>query len=729
MVSSLSAAALLLAALAAGAAEPALEVEPPAAARVFELCELGVALGGELRDFRGLPDTQVHDACDADRDGVWARLTAEFARAGGEEKVTVPGFAMRQAPDGPWLWRVRWAPRREGRWTVRVSFEGRAAPGAKPVRAERRLEAPIEVRAPETPDGPLVAPGRGDNSAYLRRLRADGSSEALWLFGACRAWVVPLQDPNNDWSPHEWLDRETELLAPMREGGFNLLNQWMAPWEFLLVHRDRAEHWPGAAGKPARHPVRADRAWSAYQCLDQGRALAFDKLVAQCEGGAGQPTVHLLLSPLPHQCLQVREHPWGSQESGWSAENDAGRQSPERLNGFSAFRKEMSVWEFFEADPARPPDDWRAQLFDHQANFWRYLIARWGYSRAVGVWVLVDELDAVGDVVGVMAEKKGWWGHPQCERWLADVVRLFRGELKRSDGAPYQGDPYAHPLHAATTSFGGQAGRGGNLDWPGGPAGARPDLFGFHWYPSWPRGSTWPEVWNYAVEGLTSYSRAPIGAAPRLVSEFGAPDRSAPKDAPSALYPTLYHHAIWAALLSGQAGTPMDWDDGKQFGELRWRGRKGIFDREHYPIDHVEQLQALRRFLGDLKPDAWRRCGAGDAAVSCLSAGRLQVAALCSAEAPEGVCGWLLAPGADAKLTLKGLKPGTWRLEWFDPWTGRALAEPKPARLEVARDGALELDAGPALARLGAAAEPFPEKSRLARGRDAAFKLTRLAAD
>ncbi len=720
-------------------ASAGLSVDCPATAKQFELCELTVAFpdSGEFPAFKHLPDTQVHDAYDADRDGVSVRLTASFSRDGAKatEAMVVPGFAMRETPDGPWLWRVRWSPPLAGTWRACLRLEGRPKPGLEFVRIEQPLERPIEVAAAGEVEGPLVAPRDGENPAYLRRLRTDGSSEALWLFGACRAWVVDLQDVHNDWAPDEWLDRETELLAPMRAGGFNLLNQWMAPWEFLLVHRDRAEFWPTADGRFRRVPLAADRQWSAFQCLDQGRALAFDRLVRQCEGGPGKPAVRLLLSPLPHQCLQTREHPWGSQESGWSVENDAGRQSPERLNGFSAFRRDMSVWDFFEADPRAPRDDWRSQLFDHQANFWRYLVARWGHSRALGVWVLVDELDAVGDAVGVMSEKKGWWGHPQCDRWLADTVRLFRGGLERSGGGSYDGDPWRHPLHAATTSFGGQAGRGGNIDWPGAPADspeARPDLMGFHWYPSWPRGSDWTGVWDYTVAGVASYSRAGIGARARLVSEFGAADRRTPADEPSRLYPTLYHHAIWAAVFSGQAGTPMDWDDGKQFGELCPRDRPGIFDREHYPIDHVGQMRALRRFLAGLRPDSLRPCAAEDGAVRCVPRGGLRAFALHSAEGRAdggdgSLCGWLFAPGDETHLELRGLPAGTWQLQWFDPWTGEAMEQPGPQTLEADGASALVLDAGPALERLRSTAKPFPEQSRLSRGRDAAFKLSRIA--
>ena len=58
----------------------------------------------------------------------------------------------------------------------------------------------------------------------------------------------------------------------------NLLNQWMAPWEFLLVHHDRAEFWQAEDGSWKRRPLPEDAAWSAYRCCDQGRAAAFDNL-------------------------------------------------------------------------------------------------------------------------------------------------------------------------------------------------------------------------------------------------------------------------------------------------------------------------------------------------------------------------------------------------------------------------------------------------------------------
>ena len=700
----------------AALAAPALVVSVPPQARQFELVELRL----ELPVLNALPATQVHDAFDADRNGVFIRLTAEFTGPG-KQTIIIPGFAMKDEPDAAWQWCIRWSPRAVGEWHVRLQLKGRAATDGETVEIEQELKDAITVAPSPGISGPLVKPGPKDSPHYLRRLKPDGTTEAAWLFGACRAWVVTNSGDEKYWNAHEWLDRETELLAPMRDAGYNLLNQWMAPWEYFLVHHDRAEQWRKDDTSWQRIELPPDAAWSPYQCYDQGRAFDFDQLVKQCEGGPGVPTVHLLLSPMPHQCLQVREHSWGAQESGWSPANDAGRQSFEKLNGFSGL--DPNVWNFFNADPSKPLDDRWSQYFDHQANFFRYIIARWSYSRAIGLWVLIDELDAVGDRLGYLSRKTGWWGHPQCERWLADVTRMFRGELVRSDGYRYPGDPYQHPLHSATTSYGGGAYRGENIDWDGGPVGAQPDMFGWHWYPWWWSGSTWSKVWTKDIDGVALYSDIPIGRHARLVSEFGAVDRYDPDDPASPAFPSLYHFAIWTAVFDGHAGTPMDWDDGKEFGELRWRPREGAFDREHYPIDNTARLKALRKFLADLDPGELLPCRTKEARIQCKPFGGVRVFALHRDRRPDAVFGWLFTTDDEAYFTITGLQPGDYTITWFDPWTGEPVAGVEPQQPHFDKDGLCHVNGTDALAAIRQAAQPFPDASRLDRGHDIAFKL------
>jgi hypothetical protein len=301
------------------------------------------------------------------------------------------------------------------------------------------------------------------------------------------------------------------------------------------------------------------------------------------------------------------------------------------------------------------------------------------------------------------------------------MARMFRGELRRADGLTYQGDPFDHPLHNASTSYGGQFARGANLDWPGGPSGGRPDLLGWHWYPFWPRTADWTEAWTYTLDGVASFSAAPLGAHARLISEFGTPDRTLSTDMPSLIYPTLYHHAIWATVLGGHAGSAMDWDDGKEFGELRWRDQPGPFDRSHYPIDHVAQMQALRRFLGSLRPDDLWPCTDAKARIRCLSVGDVRIFALGTRGRPDAVYGWLFAPGEDSRFRIEGLTPGSYVVTWVDPWTGEAL--PDSQRVVVEARGPIELDARFPLASLHGAARAFVNESRLDQGCDIAFKL------
>jgi hypothetical protein len=339
--------------------------------------------------------------------------------------------------------------------------------------------------------------------------------------------------------------------------------------------------------------------------------------------------------------------------------------------------------------------------------------------------VLVDELDAVGDELGDRGQRKGWWAHPQCDRWLAEIIKLFRGQLVRADGLRYAGDPFGHPIHAATTSSDGRLDIGGNIGWPGGPAGARPDLIGWHWYPDLPSRPT-SKAWLQVLDGVAAFARIPSGRRARLISEFGAPDRQKPTDVPSLHYPTLFHIAIWSSIFSGHAGTAMDWDDGKEFGELRFRDRPGAFARRRYPIDHTAQIRALRAFLRGLRPETLAPCSPGWAALAEATSPGARLFALCERDrggddGARSIHGWLFASQGRARIKVR-LQPGTWAMGWVDPWTGRTLI----TRRLTNRGRTMVLDATPVLARLRGAARSLAPRLRLGQGRDLAFRLVPL---
>jgi hypothetical protein len=695
-----------------------LDMACPEPFRVFAVAQFDVRLAGALAQFTALPDDQVNDAYDADRDGVFLRLRADFASAADPaHPLRIPGFAMRDSPLGPWHLRVRWSPTRPGPWRATLRLDGCARRGATAVHAEQEL-GPFTVEDRADAEGPLVA-----GSPWLRELRSDGSSVPRWLFGACRAWVVGSDPKGAGWEPFESIDRERELFPVLRANGYNLLNQWMAPWEYQLVHRDRAEQWREPGGAWTRHALPEQAAWTPWLSFDQGRAMAFDELVRQCEGGPGRPAIRLLLAPLPHKCVAMRSRNWPAGSSNWSPEDDGSGQSAAKLCGFSAFSPAMSAWEFFAADPRAEHDGARARQFDAQAGFWRYVVARWSASRAIGLWVLMDEIDAVGDQLGIAAEPSGWFAHPECEAWLASTTALLRGGLVRGDGLAYDGDPYRHPLHASTTSIGSEFRSGANLEWDWKDAAPRSagKVVGWHWYPRWQSGSTYDDAWRYAVDGIAAFSsRAQGDGQPRLIGEFGSPDRQSPEDEPTPLYPTLYHMGIWAAIFSGQAGTVMDWDDGKEFGEVRWRDAAGVFDREHYPVDNAGQLKALRAVLDRLDAERLRPC-TERSRLRVLAPPQLRAFALGGTQGTDEVHAWVLAPARAGRVLVAGLGAGRYRLEFDDPWTGAALTA-CGRDLVVAANGLAAIDLGPALAAMRPA-EDFPQRGRLDRGKDAVFHL------
>src|SRR5262249_28683946 len=140
----------------------------------------------------------------------------------------------------------------------------------------------------------------------------------------------------------------------------------------------------------------------------------------------------------------------------------------------------------------------------------------------------------------------------------------------------------------------------------------------------------------------------------------------------------------------------------------------------HYPIDNAAELMALRKFLGDLKPGEL----ASAARVSCDSADpSVQVYALQSKELPDRLHGWLFSTIHNAPFTIKGLRPGTYSLTWFDPWTGEAIPNLPPLEIVAKENENVSVDSLAALTVLRAGLKPFPAQSREAKGHDAAFKL------
>lgn len=179
-----------------------------------------------------------------------------------------------------------------------------------------------------------------------------------------------------------------------------------------------------------------------------------------------------------------------------------------------------------------------------QENLYRYIIARWGYSTAVGMWQTVSEINGTN-------------AYDQTDPWHEKVNAYF-----------VEHDPYRHPTTAS---------RSGDVDW---------------------------EVGHLAMDApqvhLYDFDNDAIGAArvladwtslmfnrvekPNWVGEFGVTGNS--------YYPELFHHSIWAALATGAAMTPAEWNSGGSWMRMS--------------PEMLADMARLGTFVADLPLAQWR---------------------------------------------------------------------------------------------------------------------------
>ena len=180
-------------------------------------------------------------------------------------------------------------------------------------------------------------------------------------------------------------------------------------------------------------------------------------------------------------------------------------------NGFS----KLGGMEFFFADP---------EAWQWQANLYRYMIARWGYSPAIGMWQTVSEINLTN-------------AYGRLDPWHAEVNGFFAAN-----------DPYRHPT---TASYSGEGA------WPDGWKVM--DVPQVHLYDFSFGGREWDAV--HSAQVLADWTRRmwTAEAKPNWVGEFGVSGNAA--------YPELFHHAIWAALAAGAGSMPAEWNGGT-WGEM-----------------------------------------------------------------------------------------------------------------------------------------------------------------
>jgi hypothetical protein len=329
-----------------------------------------------------------------------------------------------------------------------------------------------------------VTDSRGTSSPFEGSLTATASDLHGWLQAA--NWVNP------DYSGHYLVYQDgtpfygvghCDAWTILADGfsadkGIALFDQMKANGENYVVW------WPVYSNSPIG---------SSYDSYSPSSTSMIDLVVKDAQ----KKGIFLAFTIWDHPELRGEGHPWG--DGRWAG------------NGFSQLG---DISSFFTSD----------EMWAWQENFYRYIIARWGYSPAIGLWQTVSEINGTN-------------AYDQTNPWHEKVNAYFVAN-----------DPYRHPTTASMS---------GDVDWPEGHAAM--DAPQVHVY-NFSNGSLTVDAVKAGqiIAGWTETMWG-HGNKPNWVGEFGV--------AGNEYYPELFHNSIWAALGAGAAMTPAEWNGGS-WGEM-----------------------------------------------------------------------------------------------------------------------------------------------------------------
>ncbi len=278
------------------------------------------------------------------------------------------------------------------------------------------------------------------------------------------------------------------------------------------------------------------------------------------------------------------------------------------------------------------------EAWTFQEKLYRYIIARWAYSRVLGIWFVIDEVNgtdswASGDTIG-------------AAKWAQKVHDYFKAN-----------DPYNH-LTTGTRSGGIQE------FWYEGykifDLAAR-EIYEGQGYPILEDGKIDPgdmhplklSYMNYVTEirKLWKGYQKPV-----IMGETGWDHTFYEPSMPG--YLALYHNALWAGLSTGMAMTPFWWA------------------YSDYLNDNVvtHQLTSISRFVSTIKFSKLTQVTSVEAKIAGTGGDAFAM------KSDQLVFGWVVNPDSDvagAKVTVSSLVDGNYNLQLYHTWGGRFFHKQK----------------------------------------------------
>jgi len=279
------------------------------------------------------------------------------------------------------------------------------------------------------------------------------------------------------------------------------------------------------------------------------------------------------------------------------------------------YKNVCAVEVFFESEAA-----WQYQ--EHQ---YRYIIARWGYSRALAVWEIVNEVNGTD----------GWVAGNQ------DEARIWVGRVHDYLTA---NDPHQRPTTASMS--GGQY-------WPAGYA--EVDVPNVHvyetgWLAKYPANPLRSSAYTYFMLARQFWNDF---QKPAIFGEAGYLDSYGNFAAGSEEYTAMFHNALWASWAGGMAATPVWWDFGS---------------KQIMTGAVMEQMRTFSVIARDYNY-AWQNFQPYE-----MSAARCDVYAMRSDGA---IFGWVREEyGDEVKghiLQFEALGDTSYQIKWYNTWTAELI--------------------------------------------------------
>jgi len=336
---------------------------------------------------------------------------------------------------------------------------------------------------------------------------------------------------------------------------------------------------------------------------DQPKCGRIDQILEWSEARG----LKMMLSIWPHDYLDV---------SVWQKKWD---QNP--------YKQITSAVEFYGSEAA----------WIYQEKQYRYIIARWGYSRSLAIWESVCEINGTD----------GWayGNHTDALNWVEKVHNFFR-----------LNDPCGRPTTASQS---------GGLYWSDGYEIV--DLPNVHlyetgWSPHYSNDPLRSSLWiygNIAQQLWEDFDK------PGIYGEAGYYNNYGGFSAGSKEYIQMYHNALWVTWASGLAATPLWWDF----------ATKAIFTS-----DLMTQIHSFSKIVKNID---YAHIPFDQASISVSE---------CDAYAMEGdsvAFGWIRdIDGNDVSeqlFLLEGLTDASYAIIWINTWTGDRIK----TNMRVSQNGQL----------------------------------------